>query len=90
LSRPYDGSPVYEAPWPHWPTFGEAEKEAVAAVLDSGWVVAHHDPERSGEVEAFEEQFASWIGAEHAMGVGNGTKGLNWRWRPRTSASATR
>jgi dTDP-4-amino-4,6-dideoxygalactose transaminase len=89
LSRPYDGSPVYEAPWPHWPTFGEAEKEAVAAVLDSGWVVAHHDPERSGEVEA-EEQFASWIGAEHAMGVGNGTEGLNWRWRPRTSASATR
>lgn len=43
---------------------------AVARVLDSGWYVL------GPEVEAFENEFASYCEARHAVGVGNGLDAL--------------
>jgi len=70
------GAPVRTEPWPHYPVYGAAEKEALARVIDSNRLCAHHGP-GPGEVEAFEAAFAEWIGARHAVGVGNGTEGLH-------------
>jgi dTDP-4-amino-4,6-dideoxygalactose transaminase len=44
---------------------------AVARVLDSGVYIL------GGEVEAFEEEFADYCGARHAIGVANGLEGLH-------------
>ena len=44
--------------------------EAVAQVLDSGWVVL------GPQVTAFEEELASYVGAAHAASVANGTDAL--------------
>jgi dTDP-4-amino-4,6-dideoxygalactose transaminase len=44
--------------------------ERQRAVLDSGRYIL------GPEVEAFESEFASWLGAKHCVGVGNGTDAL--------------
>lgn len=44
--------------------------EAVQGVLDSGWYV--HGPQHEG----FERDFASYVGVDHALGVGSGTDAL--------------
>lgn len=43
---------------------------AVKGVLDSGWYILGR------EVEAFEEEFATWTGTRHAIGVANGTDAI--------------
>ncbi len=49
----------------------QAELEAAARrVLESGWFIL------GPEVEAFEAEFAAWIGARYAVGVGSGTDAL--------------
>ena len=48
----------------------EALKVAAARVIDSGWYVLGE------EVEAFEQEFAGYCGARHAIGVGNGLDAL--------------
>ena len=40
--------------------------QAIARVLDSGWFVLGR------EVEAFEDEFAAFVGTAHCVGVGNG------------------
>ena len=45
--------------------------EAVARVLDSGWYVL------GPEVEAFEEEFATYCAANHAVGLANGLDALH-------------
>jgi len=40
---------------------------AIRRVLDSGWYILGR------EVDAFEREFATWVGAAHAVGVANGT-----------------
>ncbi|MGY3229315.1 dTDP-4-amino-4,6-dideoxygalactose transaminase [Luteibacter sp. HA06] len=45
-------------------------KAAAARVIDSGWYVLGE------EVGAFEQEFAQWCGAPHALGVGNGLDAL--------------
>ena len=45
--------------------------EAIAEVLDSGWFVLGKN------VEAFEAEFAEYIGARYAIGVGSGTEALH-------------
>ena len=45
-------------------------EEAVARVLERGWFVLGE------EVEAFEAEFASFLGAKYAVGCGNGTDAI--------------
>jgi perosamine synthetase len=51
------------------PCFGEAEAEAAAAVVRSGWVVG------GSRLAEFERRFAELCGAEHAIGVSSWTTG---------------
>src|SRR5205823_13941254 len=44
---------------------------AVSRVLQSGWYILGR------EVAAFEEEFASFLGVRHAIGVANGTDALH-------------
>jgi len=44
--------------------------EAVGRVMDSGWFVL------GSEVEAFENEFSSWLGVPHAVGVASGTEAI--------------
>jgi dTDP-4-amino-4,6-dideoxygalactose transaminase len=44
---------------------------AVRRVLESGWYILGR------EVEAFEREFAAYLGTEHAIGVATGTDGLH-------------
>ena len=49
----------------------EAEiRSAIARVLESGWYIL------GAEVSAFEKEFASFLGARHVVGVGNGTDAI--------------
>ena len=49
---------------------GDELREAFERVLESGWYVL------GGEVDAFEREFAAWVGAPHCVGVGSGTDAL--------------
>jgi dTDP-4-amino-4,6-dideoxygalactose transaminase len=49
----------------------EAIDIAVKRVLDSGWYLL------GPELEAFEKEWASWCGAEHAVGVSNGLDAMH-------------
>ncbi len=53
------------------PILGEEEYKAVRRVLESGYLA--HGP----EVEAFEKEFAEYIGVKHAVAVANGTAALD-------------
>jgi len=53
------------------PQIGEEERQAVLAVLDSGHLA------QGPVVEAFEREFATWCGAEHAVAVSSGTAALH-------------
>ncbi len=55
------------------PQYGELKEEldqAYKRVMDSGWYIL------GGEVEAFEQEFASYTGSTHCVGVGNGLEAL--------------
>ena len=52
------------------PDVGEAEAEAAARVVRSGWLT------QGAEVEAFEAEFAAAVGAPHAVAVSNCTVAL--------------
>ena len=43
---------------------------AYQRAMDSGWYIL------GGEVRAFEEEFAAFVGAKHCIGVGNGLEAL--------------
>jgi perosamine synthetase len=53
------------------PVLGDAERDAVAAVLDSGQLSL------GPRIPAFEERFAAQVGARHASAVSSGTAGLH-------------
>lgn len=53
------------------PTIGEAEVEAVSRALRSKWVT------QGPEVEAFEREFAEFVGARHACAVSSCTAALH-------------
>ena len=56
-----------------WPIFDEGEVEAVAAVVRSGqW----GNPDCTGLVEAFEQEFAAYCGAKYAVSCVNGSVSL--------------
>lgn len=45
--------------------------QAVQRVLESGWYIL------GSELEAFEKEFARWLGVDFAVGVGSGTEALH-------------
>ena len=53
------------------PLLGESEAKAVAEVIKSGMLA------QGKKVAEFEEKFGMFIGAKHAMAVGNGTQALH-------------
>jgi dTDP-4-amino-4,6-dideoxygalactose transaminase len=53
------------------PLFGDEEAEAARRVLASGWVM------QGPEVEAFERDFAAYVGAPRACAVSSGTAALH-------------
>jgi perosamine synthetase len=57
--------------WPKWPQYGPEEEIAVARVIKSNQLFADR------EVKDFEKQYASYIGCNYALGLGNGTQGLH-------------
>ncbi len=52
------------------PFVGKEEKEAAQRVLDSGWFI------HGKELEAFEKEFANYIGVKSAVGCSNGTTAI--------------
>ncbi len=59
--------PMY---WPVWPRYDAAHEEAVLRVIRSNQLFA------ATEVAEFEKEFKEFVGASHAIGVGNATQGL--------------
>ncbi|MFW5689151.1 MAG: DegT/DnrJ/EryC1/StrS family aminotransferase [Spirochaetota bacterium] len=55
----------------HRPSIGDEEEAAVIRVLRSGWLTT------AGEARAFEQEFASAVGARHAISVNSATSGLH-------------
>ena len=55
---------------PHYLELQDELDQAYQHVMESGWYIL------SGEVEAFEQEFAAYVGAKHCIGVGNGLEAL--------------
>jgi dTDP-4-amino-4,6-dideoxygalactose transaminase len=66
------GAPVRTDPWPPWPHFDEDDVASAAAVLHSGRV--NYWTGTAGR--EFEEAFAAYTAAGHALAVANGTVAL--------------
>jgi len=54
----------------HTAALSDELKDCIGRVIDSGWFILGR------ELEAFEAEFARYCGAEHCIGVGNGTDAL--------------
>jgi dTDP-4-amino-4,6-dideoxygalactose transaminase len=63
---------MLNTPFPPWPSFTQEEAAAVQAVLLSNRV----NYWTGSEGREFEREFAAWCGAEHAIGLANGTVAL--------------
>src|SRR3954466_10989604 len=61
--------PLFDPRTPLVPLQGDL-RAAIERVLDSGAFIL------GPEVEAFEREYADWVGARHAVGVANGTEAL--------------
>ena len=57
--------------WPHWPQYDDREHEAVNRVIQSNQLFAEK------EVQSFENQYASFLGVKHCLGLGNATQALH-------------
>jgi dTDP-4-amino-4,6-dideoxygalactose transaminase len=68
----FGGKPVRGEPWPDWPQYGPAVKDAVVRVAESNVYCS----QAGHEVEAFERTFAAYHGVAHAVAVANGTLAL--------------
>ncbi len=67
------GAPYRSEPFPPWPHFEEAEKQAVRAVLDSD--VVNYVRGTCGIT--FERRFAAWVGVRYGLAVTNGGAALH-------------
>jgi len=56
-----------------WPITTKSERQAIERVLKSGHFTGLHDP----EVEAFEKEYAEFVGSDYAMAFGTGTSSLH-------------
>lgn len=62
------GEPVRRKPWPRWPVWGEAERQRLDQVLDSGEWGGFNDL-----VREFEQAFGRRHAARHCLAAANGT-----------------
>lgn len=65
------GPALRKAPWPAWPEYGEAERSALAGVLESRQWGGFPSP--NAEAGAFSEEFARYVGTRFAVPCANGT-----------------
>jgi len=54
------------------PDVGEAERKAILRAFDSNWIAP-----LGPEVDAFEEEFAAYVGTDNAVALSSGTAGLH-------------
>lgn len=78
----YGGTPVREKPWPKYPIIGDAEKQAVMEVLDSGLLQGFrgsHGPMFLGgpRVREFEKLVADYHDVEFAVSFTSATAALH-------------
>lgn len=66
------GFPVRQELWAPWPYFEQDEIDAVTAVLASGRV----NYWTGSECQAFEDEFAAYVGRRYAIALANGTVAL--------------
>lgn len=76
------GTPLRTEPLPPYNTIGDAEKQEVMNVLDSGELsgfIAYAGDEFYGgkQVQALEQQFKDYFGVKHAISVNSATSGLH-------------
>ncbi len=64
---------MLNTPFSCWPSFSEEEVNAVAAVIRSNKV----NYWTGDECRKFEQEFAAWVGVEHAVSLCNGTVALD-------------
>lgn len=55
---------------PHYLEIKDELDEVYQRVMDSGWYIL------GGELDSFEEEFATYVGCKHCIGVGNGLEAL--------------
>jgi len=68
---------MLNGPFSPWPSFDEAEKNAVLAVLDSNKV----NYWTGQEGRQFEQEFAKFSDSKHAIAVANGSVALDLAWQ---------
>lgn len=69
-------SSIKQAPWP---VYDEEQIQRVVEVLSSGkvnYLTSYRSDGRKGQGAQFEEEFAAYFGARHALAVSNGTVSL--------------
>lgn len=75
------GTPVRTAPFPRYTPLGQEETDAVNRVMQSGRLSGFYGSYDTGflggeEVQAFEQEWAAYFGARHAVSVNSATSGL--------------
>lgn len=70
----HGGAPVRSRPWPAWPEHGDPERAALLRVLESGNWGGHPSPNTEGR--GFADEFAAFVGTQHAVPCANGTFSL--------------
>ena len=80
------GPKAAPGPWPSWPEWGEADRQAVTNVIDKGkwWMYAYGTEELTSgggtaelsQVEQAEREFAALHGVKHALAVTSGSMAL--------------
>jgi len=70
----HGGAPVRQRPWAAWPEYGDAERRALARVLESRSWGGHPSP--NVEARAFASEFAAYCETRHAVPCANGTVAL--------------
>lgn len=67
-------APLRKDPFPSWPQWGDADKKALTATLDSGHWGGYPPP--SPQAARFEQEFASYHDSSHAVTLASGTDAL--------------